>query len=516
MLRYDGGGGEAIVSIEAFFCLERHGLSHHRVPRRHRPAWHRPVAARPAPPARTNRRPPAAAVPVLLVVASLLLAACGQPAVSGGPNELVIAPDGAGTEGGLPPASSDLEGTPAIVPSPGDERVTITLFFGSRSGLLDPWPWRRTVDRPQRTADLARIAVENLLEPPENSPFISVLPKGTRVLSVSVDDSQQTAYVNFSEEFVKNHPGGSYGEGTTIHAIVQTLTGIPGIRRVQILVEGKPVVTLAGHIAIDEPLERLMIVPGGPLPQGAVPGPTAGDEPATGGAGAQGAVATGGAEGSGAGSSEPESGGWTPWQMVIDDAVMNFFQGEVVQGRMQWLTDPVEAARYLATTYGFYGWDEYVLLHRTDRGEGSGLGEALVRVRHGNSYYTLHMIQPREQGDQGIWVIHDVRSRAVQTGRKPVDPELVRGWQKEVDGGANLWRLDPVDAVRHQGGLYGFDPYSDEFSLVQVDPSGGQALVRVKHDGHDYEVLLTQPARKGEKGVWWIDTIRPLPVEAQR
>ncbi|HEY8489255.1 MAG TPA: GerMN domain-containing protein [Thermaerobacter sp.] len=467
-------------------------------------------------PGRAQRRRAQAVVPVLLLSIALLLSACGHSAVGSGPNEVVIAPDGSGGQGGLPMASSDLEGTPAIVPNPGDERVTITLFYGSRSGLLDPWPWRRTVDRPQRTADLARIALENLLEPPANSPFVSVLPKGTRVLSVSVDDSQQTAYVNFSEEFIKNHPGGSYGEGVTIHAIVQTLTGIPGIRRVQILVEGKPVETLAGHIAIDQPLERLMIVPGGPLPEGAVPDPTATDEPAA--AGAQGEPAAGaGAAGDAAGAgSSGSDGGWTPWQMEIDDAVMNFFQDEVVQGRMQWLTDPVEAARYLATTYGFYGWDEYVLLHRTDRGEGSGLGEALVRVRHGNSYYTLHMIQPREQGDQGIWVIHDVRSRAIQTGRKPVDPDLVRGWQEEVDGGANLWRLDPVDAVRHQGGLYGFDPYSDEFTLVQVDSGQGRAVVRVKHDGREYEVLLTQPVRKGDRGVWWIDTIRAVAPETKR
>lgn len=507
------GGGEAIVSSQGVFSLKGLLLSYRPAARGPHPL-RRQAAAGPVQSARPGRHRAAAVAVALLLVASLGLAACGQAAV-GGPNELVIAPDAAGAEDGLPPASTDLEGAPAIVPNPADERVTITLFYGSRSGVLDPWPWRRTVDRPQRTADLARIAVENLLEPPENSPFVSVLPRGTRVLSVSVDDSQQTAYVNFSEELVKNHPGGSYGEGVTIHAVVQTLTGIPGIRRVQILVEGKPVETLAGHIAIDRPLERLMIVPGDPVPEGAVPGPAA-DEPAGGEAASQAAGAAASAGSQGAGSSGAAGGGWTPWQMEIDDAVMNFFQGEVVQGRMQWLTDPVEAARYLATTFGFYGWDEYVLLHRTDRGEGSGVGEALVRVRHGDSYYTLHMIQPREQGERGIWVIHDIRSRAVQTGRKPVDAGLVRDWQEEVDGGANLWRLDPVDAVRYQGGLYGFDPYSDEFTLVNVDLGRGQAVVRVKHDGRDYEVILTQPVRRGEKGVWWIDTIRALPADKNR
>lgn len=449
---------------------------------------------------------------VVALLVALLLAACGQAGVPGGAHEVVIVPDSADAPEGAPAAPSGLEATPAIVPNPGDERVTLILFYGSRSGLLDPWPWRRTVDRPQRTADLARIAVENLLQPPPNSPFVSVLPKGTRVLSVSVDDSQQTVYVNFSQELVKNHPGGSYGEGVTVHAIVQTLTGLPGIRRVQILVEGKPVETLAGHVAIQEPLERFLIVPGGPIPEGAVAGPEGADEPAASAGPPSGGHAGGGGDGdrAGAAGEGAEDPGWSPWRMDVDDAVMNFFQSEVAQGRMQWLTDPVEAARYLATTYGFYGWDEYVLLHRTDPGEGSGRGEALVRVRHGNSYYTLHMIQPREQGDQGIWVIHDIRSRAVQTGHKPVDPEVVRSWQEEVDRGTNLWRLDPVDTVRRQGALYGFDPFSDEFTVVQMDPEKGQALVRVKHDGREYEVVLVQPLRRGEKGVWWIETIRAV------
>ena len=465
-----------------------------------------------------SRRSPAFIGAIALLLVGLLAAGCGGAlAPVGSGNEVVIAPDANGNAGGLPDASGDGTGAPAILPNPGDERVTITLFFNSRSGLLDPWPWRRTVDRPQQVADLGRMALEHLLQPPPDSPFVSALPKGTRILSVEVDDSQQLAYVNFSRELVENHPGGSYGEATTLHAIVQTLTGIPGIRRVQILVEGKTIDTLAGHISTREPLERMLLVPG-PGPDGSpVPAARPGSA-ANGSAGGEAAAAAagpGGGNGSGGtGPTDPGHGGkagWNPWQMETDAAVMDFFQAQVDQGRMQWLTDPVEAARYLTTTYGFFGWDEFVLLHRTDRGEGSGLGEALVRVRHGNSYYTVHMIQPRRQGEQGIWVVHDIRSRAVLTGRKPVDPDLVRAWQEEVDGGANLWRLDPVDTVRRQGGQYGFDPYSDEFSLIDVNTGTGRALVGVKHDGREYQVHLVQPVRRGERGVWWIESIAPAP-----
>lgn len=467
--------------------------------------------------------------PALLVLGclalTLLVGACGPELGSVGEREIVITPEsGDGQTGVSVDGSAEALNTPAIVPNPADDKVTITLFFNSRSGLLLPWPWRRTVERPQRTAELARRALEHLLEPPGDSPFVSALPRGTRILSVEVDDRQQVAYVNFSQELVDNHPGGSYGEGNTIHAIVQTLTGIPGIRRVQILVEGKTVETVAGHVSTQEPLERVLVVPpsgdhAGPvsldgafLPQG-----DGGSGPAAGAAGGaavpSGTAARQGTQGAGGGSARPAGdagdGSWTPWQMQADGAVIDFFQRQVSEGRMQWLTDPVEAARYLTTTYGFFGWDEFVLLHRTERGEGSGLGEALVRVRHGDSYYTVTMIQPRVQGDLGIWVVHDIRPRTVVVGRKPVDGELVRAWQMEVQQGSNLWRLDPVDTVRRTGALYGFDPYSDEFVVTEINRDRGEALVGVKHDGRYYRVRLVQPAVRGQRGVWWIESILP-------
>ena len=456
---------------------------------------------------------PAWLVTVLLALVPLL-GACGSGAAPVGDQEVVIAPEsGDGPTAGVADDSTQPLNTPAIVPNPADDKVTITLFFNSRSGLLLPWPWRRTVERPQRTAELARRAVEHLLEPPENSPFVSALPKGTRVLSVEVDDRQQVAYVNFSRELVDNHPGGSYGEGNTIHAIVQTLTGIPGIRRVQILVEGKTVETVAGHVATDEPLERVLAVPSSADEAGSNPGGARGAAAGP----SDGAAATPKAAGGARGSEGDAAGtGWTPWQMQMDGAVMDFFQKQVTEGRMQWLTDPVEAARYLTTTFGFYGWDEFVLLHRTERGEGCGLGEALIRVRHGDSYYTVMMIQPRVQGDSGIWVVHAIRPRTIQVGPKPIDRDLVRGWQMEVQQGNNLWRLDPVDTVRRIGAQYGFDPYSDEFSITEIHRDRGEALVGVKHDGREYRVRLIQPVVKGPRGVWWIESIVPVMNPTQQ
>ena len=40
------------------------------------------------------------------------------------------------------------------------------------------------------------------------------------------------------------------------YAITNTLTEFKEIKRVQILVEGKKVITLSGHMDIEDPLER--------------------------------------------------------------------------------------------------------------------------------------------------------------------------------------------------------------------------------------------------------------------
>jgi spore germination protein GerM len=64
-----------------------------------------------------------------------------------------------------------------------------------------------------------------------------------------------TLVLDFSRELQTNHSGGSAGELLTVYSIVNTLAeNIHGISRVQILVEGNEVETLAGHLDLREPL----------------------------------------------------------------------------------------------------------------------------------------------------------------------------------------------------------------------------------------------------------------------
>ena len=68
------------------------------------------------------------------------------------------------------------------------------------------------------------------------------------------------AQVDFSDEIVKHSPGGSSREILAVGAIVNTLTEFAAVERVQILVEGKKVNTLFGHVEISEPLGRSVAI----------------------------------------------------------------------------------------------------------------------------------------------------------------------------------------------------------------------------------------------------------------
>ena len=66
----------------------------------------------------------------------------------------------------------------------------------------------------------------------------------------------EVAVLDFSAEFITNHWGGSSAEEMTVYSIVNTLTELPFVRAVTILVEGKPIGALTGHLDLEGPLRR--------------------------------------------------------------------------------------------------------------------------------------------------------------------------------------------------------------------------------------------------------------------
>jgi len=85
---------------------------------------------------------------------------------------------------------------------------------------------------------------------------VSAIPAGTTLRAIFVT-REGTAFVDLSREVASAHPGGSLNELLTIYTIVQALTvNLPAVTSVQLLVDGKEVDTLAGHVDIKRPLPR--------------------------------------------------------------------------------------------------------------------------------------------------------------------------------------------------------------------------------------------------------------------
>lgn len=99
-------------------------------------------------------------------------------------------------------------------------------------------------------------AINELITGPANdSEGFTIMPKGTKVLSVNVNNNIAT--VDFSKEFQNNFTGGSTGEIMLVGSIVDTLTDFKEIKSVRFTLEGQPLDILGGHLDLTEPVSRM-------------------------------------------------------------------------------------------------------------------------------------------------------------------------------------------------------------------------------------------------------------------
>jgi len=100
----------------------------------------------------------------------------------------------------------------------------------------------------------ARASLEELLRGEVPRGCDRPLPRGTVLLDVRAEDGLVLA--DFSEQLVSGFQGGSDNEGVVVYAIVNTLTSLPGVKRVQILVDGERIDTIGGHLDTSGPLSH--------------------------------------------------------------------------------------------------------------------------------------------------------------------------------------------------------------------------------------------------------------------
>jgi hypothetical protein len=168
---------------------------------------------------------------------------------------------GSEEEGGAPEAAAVAgEEAAAVV----ERQINVKLFFQSpdRRGLA-------IEERPVTfSSDLARqlhSVVEELVRGSRSGLGATLAPE-TRVLHVFVS-ARGVAYVDLSKEATVGQPGGSEAELVTVYSVVNSLAAnFPAVQRVQILIDDRPVPTLAGHVDLTRPLRPDMtLLAGAPL-----------------------------------------------------------------------------------------------------------------------------------------------------------------------------------------------------------------------------------------------------------
>ena len=148
------------------------------------------------------------------------------------------------------PPPLPIAANPSDTPPPPQE---INLFLIDPTALtLVPVKIERRLHT-EFTKRLSQVVKALIQETPPN--FRNPIPRGTLLNEVYID-SDQTAYLDFSNHIADGHIGGTTAEGLTVMAILKTVfDAFPDeIKQVQILIDGNQVKTLAGHLNLSQPL----------------------------------------------------------------------------------------------------------------------------------------------------------------------------------------------------------------------------------------------------------------------
>jgi len=156
-----------------------------------------------------------------------------------------------GRKATLPPSESGFLPSQQSSLTGSESTFEVTLYFTNEEfdGL---YPEKRLIE--QRSSGLLESVLQELLKGPKLSNHYSPIPESTSLNGVFTESG--VVYVDLSYEMKEGQSGGTSQELLSIFSVVNTLTSLPDVKRIKILIDGKEEITLCGHIDISEPLER--------------------------------------------------------------------------------------------------------------------------------------------------------------------------------------------------------------------------------------------------------------------
>lgn len=127
-----------------------------------------------------------------------------------------------------------------------EKRLVIVYFSDSQERFLKQE--KRYVFATDEAAQQAREIAKALIDGSKTN-LVNTFPAGVSIKDVRIDD-EGTASVSFSKNLTKLHPGGATAEMATIYSLTNSLTeNIPSIKKVKILIDGKELPSIKGHIS---------------------------------------------------------------------------------------------------------------------------------------------------------------------------------------------------------------------------------------------------------------------------
>ncbi len=164
----------------------------------------------------------------------------------------------------------------AVEPSAVTTREVI-LYFASVDGQTLVAE-TRDIAECQQDEDCLRDTVRALIAGSQGG-LAAILPVQVALNDASVEGS--LVKVDFSQELISAHPGGTQSELLTIYGLADTLAvNFPHLRQMRVLVDGAPVATLKGHVDLRQPINPdFSLVEEGMAPVGIILSlPAGGDE----------------------------------------------------------------------------------------------------------------------------------------------------------------------------------------------------------------------------------------------
>jgi hypothetical protein len=127
-----------------------------------------------------------------------------------------------------------------------EKHLAVIYFSDPQERFL--MPEKRYVIKENDAAAQAKEIVKAVLEG-SKAGLVNTFPAGVVLIDVKVGDAG-IAFVNFSKNLIKKYHGGSTAEMATIYSLTNSITqNIPSIKKIKILVEGKELSSIKGHIS---------------------------------------------------------------------------------------------------------------------------------------------------------------------------------------------------------------------------------------------------------------------------